>query len=420
MTTAEVCKKFIMPVTHDEKISYVELLHRRGAGNFVRKATVFVSHAWSYIFLTVVDTIIQKCQDEGWDENDCATWFDIFAVNQHSGIEDFGHWADSFKFAIRKIGSAWIILIPYRSAVWLSRSWCLFEFWALVDGTVPFKLLLPFSEQELFTQFLTGGGKVEDVISDIDIRKAGAFKKSDQDSINDIVAATVGHQKLNELLTTEFRKWLVESGESALKTISNENERLTGPLHLNIVRMYVMLGRLSDADSELAVRIQKQDGKESLALAESLCEMGIVQWKLGRLEVALAVLTKAQGICPESELELIGNITNRLGTVLDDQGKYSEALSIYQKSLDFKARCFGIGHVSSASTRVNIGLVYNSLGDYEKALFEYNMALPVLEAALGPSHVSVAETYNNMGLVFQKLGDYERHFFTTRTHWILN
>jgi hypothetical protein len=101
------------------------------------------------MFLAVVQTIFQRCRDEGLDEDSFGVWFDTFSVNQHSGIERFDHWANSFKLAIRKIGQAWIILIPYRAAVWMSRSWCLFEFWAIVDGCVTFKILLPAAEEAL-------------------------------------------------------------------------------------------------------------------------------------------------------------------------------------------------------------------------------------------------------------------------------
>ena len=64
--------------------------------------------------------------------------------------------------------------------------------------------------------------------------------------------------------------------------------------------------------------------------------------------------------------------------VLEKQGKFDEALKLYQEALERTIQAVGPSYVSSASTRVNIGLVCQSLRDYEKALFEYNLALPVL------------------------------------------
>jgi hypothetical protein len=106
------------------------------------KATHFASHAWAYLFLTFADAIFWKCEKDGLDEDCTIVWIDIFSVNQHSGIEDFDQWAHSFKVAIRNIWRALIVLTPYRHAIWLERAWCLFEFWAIVDGRVPFEIVL--------------------------------------------------------------------------------------------------------------------------------------------------------------------------------------------------------------------------------------------------------------------------------------
>ena len=231
MTTAEVCSELIKAETDSERISYVELLRRTGKGAYVGDAIRFISHAWACNFLALVETIFEECEKEGLDESKCPVWLDIFTVNQHSGIEDFDHWTTSFQLAIRKIGKAWIIFIPFF-AVWLERSWCLYELYAMVEGGTPFEILLPSAEQDAFTQYLIDGGKVEDAISKIDIKKANAFKQTDQDNINRIVAASMGHGKLNELVTTEMRKWFVSSAELAMAKMQHD-ERLTSALHLN-------------------------------------------------------------------------------------------------------------------------------------------------------------------------------------------
>ena len=211
MTTNDVCNQIIKPQTECLGISYLELLERRGDLHSFGEATHFASHAWSYSFLSFVETIFQKCEEDGLNEDATRPWVDIFSVNQHSGIERFDHWAVSFKVAIRVIGKALLIFIPYRGAVWLERAWCLFELWAIVEGQVPFEIVLPAEEKKSFTTFLVEGGKVEDVISEIDIRNAHAYKPSDLENINRIVDKSMGHGRLNELLTAEMRKWFVST-----------------------------------------------------------------------------------------------------------------------------------------------------------------------------------------------------------------
>jgi len=409
-TTSQVCSELIKSHTASEKISYIDLVLRSGKTSCVGQAIRFVSHAWSCNFLAVVETLVQKCKDEKEDESTCFVWFDIFSVNQHSGIEDFGHWSESFQSAIRKIGRAWIIFIPFLP-VWLERSWCLFELYAMVEGGVPFEILLPSAEEDEFTKYLIGGGKVEDAISKIDIRKATAFKQSDKDNINQIVAASMGHAKLNELVTTEMRKWFVTCAEWALGRMQND-EKWVCVLHLNTVKMYITLGRLADADLELETRHQRQLAlldADPLNMAETLCELGTVKWKLGQLDTALSLLTEARVMCEKSaaeNLELLGNVTNRIGTVLEAQGKYQEAISVYQESLDIKIRYFGShNHVNVAATEKNIGNVLFRKGEYENALLRYQKALAIEEQCLGTVHASVATTKKNIGIVHGEMGD---------------
>eukprot|EP00291_Cryptomonas_curvata_P027898 CAMPEP_0172204986 /NCGR_PEP_ID=MMETSP1050-20130122/32320_1 /TAXON_ID=233186 /ORGANISM="Cryptomonas curvata, Strain CCAP979/52" /LENGTH=627 /DNA_ID=CAMNT_0012883725 /DNA_START=2212 /DNA_END=4091 /DNA_ORIENTATION=- len=410
MSTADVCSTIIKPRTASNRISYVELLQRTGKTACTGEAKWFVSHAWACKFLSVVETIFQKCKDEGLDDSACIIWFDIFSVDQHSGIQHFDHWAISFQEAIRRIGKAWIIFIPYF-AVWLERAWCLFELYAMVEGgIIPFEILLPPAEQDAFAQYLINGGKVEDAISKIDIREARAYKQSDQDNINRIVAASVGHGKLNELVTTEMRKWFLSSAESELQKMLND-EKLTSELHLNTAKMYITIGRLSDADTELEKRHQKQLallGAESLKVAETKCELATVKCRLGQLQVALSMLKEARLIYEKSaveNLELLGNITNRIGLVLYDQGKYDDAMQSYMESLAIKTQWFGPHHVGVASTHVNIGNVYQAQGEYERALFHLNTGLPVLISQLGNAHVSVADTKQSIGIVLANLGN---------------
>ena len=81
MTTADVCSKIIKPNTEREGVSYVELLQRKGKPVSIGNAVLFVSHAWACKFLSVVETIFQKCKDDHLDESLCVIWFDIFSVS---------------------------------------------------------------------------------------------------------------------------------------------------------------------------------------------------------------------------------------------------------------------------------------------------------------------------------------------------
>ena len=176
----------------------------------------------------------------------------------------------------------------------------------------------------------------------------------------------------------------------------------------------VYQGRFDEAlgacEQEIAM-LKASESENSAALAKAYSTMGTVLYRLGKLEFAMTVLTRALGLCLESDLELFGEIFNRMGTVFLDQGKYSDALDSMSRSLDFRTRCFGTEHVSVAQTYNNIGIVLEKQGKILEALEAYEKALESKQKSLGLEHVSVAGTYGNMGAVFEKLDDYEKALF---------
>jgi hypothetical protein len=126
-TTADIWVRKIKPATESAKISYVELLQLTGCAHYVGQATVFFSHAWTYQFQLVVETLAGWCEREGIDARVSFVWFDTFTVNQHTCITDFAHWSQGFQHTIRSIGRVVVFLQPWDKAVWLSRAWCMYE-----------------------------------------------------------------------------------------------------------------------------------------------------------------------------------------------------------------------------------------------------------------------------------------------------
>ena len=121
LTTTDVCDMFLKEVTKEEKSSYVEYLAERSSPD-VGKATVFISHAWKYNFLDVVDAL----QHHFSSEPDVYIWFDLFSNNQHKAPNlPFEWWSDTFKNAIGKLGRVVMVLSPWNNPIPFTRAWCL-------------------------------------------------------------------------------------------------------------------------------------------------------------------------------------------------------------------------------------------------------------------------------------------------------
>ena len=85
-----------------------------------------------------------------------------------------------------------------------------------------------------------------------------------------------------------------------------------------------------------------------------------------------------------------------LGVVLNEEGKYEEALAQFRGALDRMTRVLGDAHVEVAGVLDSIGYSLRQLDRYDEAIASYRRALAILERELGPSHPRVAKTLQNL------------------------
>ena len=90
-------------MTEAAKLTFCDNLNQRQPNHpAMGTATVFISHAWLYKFLDVLDAL----QHYFLSDPDTIVWFDVFSVNQHDAEKevdlDFDWWSHSFKPSIRR------------------------------------------------------------------------------------------------------------------------------------------------------------------------------------------------------------------------------------------------------------------------------------------------------------------------------
>lgn len=90
------------------------------------------------------------------------------------------------------------------------------------------------------------------------------------------------------------------------------------------------------------------------------------------------------------------------------QGKYTEALSLFQRSLTICEKVLGPEHPNTAGSVNNLANVYRDMGDYAHALPLFQRALAVREKVLGPEHPETAGTIYNLAMQYLGAGDYAR------------
>ena len=380
-------RDLIKSLTTFRRCSYADYLDNpvsESESETVGPATVFVSHAWSRPFLELIDCIGNWLgQQDHKARVRQRFWLDLMVVSQHLddpseadaqvAAENFSIFSGGFQCRLQAIGVAIFVLSPRDEPTWMSRVWCLFEFFMAVSLRLRFEFVVPQSQNTRFIEWL-GAGECRslEIVSKLDMEKAEASSKFDETQIKAVVRGeTGGFSKVNEAIIGGIREFCITTSMTALSAMS-EDEKSSNQLLENTADLLDVLG---DPNAALG------------CLAESLSIKGA---RLG------------------TEDKSLGKTYSLLGAVHRKLGNLEESLKFHQKSLDIHTRCFGAGHVSVADTHLNIGVVHRHQANYDKAMLHYNLALSVYKPALGEAHMSVANTYHNMGVVENNLGNLQK------------
>jgi tetratricopeptide (TPR) repeat protein len=134
-------------------------------------------------------------------------------------------------------------------------------------------------------------------------------------------------------------------------------------------------------------------------------------FRLGRLMMKVAQYDKAEQVFEmildrTTDEKERGEIYYYLGWIKKDQGKYTEAITYYEKSLKIRQKTLPANHSDLATSDHNIGSVYHKMGEYSKALSYYEKALEIRQKSLPANHPDLAQSYNNIGGMFHSMGKY--------------
>ena len=151
-------------------------------------------------------------------------------------------------------------------------------------------------------------------------------------------------------------------------------------------------------------------GSEGKEISELMNNLALVYRAQGRYEEAIELFELAL----QSDLKSFGEghptvarTRNNLALVYDNQGRYEEAIKLYQLALQSDLKSFGKDHPYVAISRNNLAGVYKAQGRYEEAIELYELALQSGLKSLGEDHPSVATRRNNLASVYRAQGRYE-------------
>ena len=354
LTTDDVCKQFVMPHTAPWKCSYCELLSAVNHPALALDGAIFISHAWKYEFLAVIEAL----QDTFRDTPDVVLWFDIFTINQHNTVtRDFDWWCTTFKSAIAHFGHTVMVLAPWMDPIPLTRAWCLFELWATVHGQCKFEVAMSASEIAAFLSDICRDteGSINKMLSTIDVGRSTAYHAADAAQIKEAVQRTVGFGALNKIVFEQLRSWMVETTRSRLNADPDNCD-----LNTALGRLYHGQGRYVDA--------------EPLLLKVKSIRMQTVG---------------------EHHLETLSSM-NFLANLYFAKGDYAAAEPLYQAALAGRRQALGDTHPDTLSSMDNLASLYKAKGDYAAAEPLYQAALAGYRQVLGDTHPDTLGMIENM------------------------
>ncbi|MGK7874280.1 MAG: tetratricopeptide repeat protein [Xenococcaceae cyanobacterium] len=97
---------------------------------------------------------------------------------------------------------------------------------------------------------------------------------------------------------------------------------------------------------------------------------------------------------------------NNLAGLYFSQGNYTEAEPLYQRSLAIRQKVLGPEHQLVATSLNNLAALYQVQGKYTEAEPLYQRSLAIREKVLGPEHPDVAQSLNNLAGLYRAQGKY--------------
>ncbi len=167
---------------------------------------------------------------------------------------------------------------------------------------------------------------------------------------------------------------------------------------------------------QVALTLSSDNDPQLNELTKSMQEdtKGPTGWlRLGKLMIRVAQLDKAQQVFEiildrTTDEKEKAEIYHYLGWIKNDQGKHTEAITCYERSLKLRQKTLPANHAHLATCYISIGIVYDDMGDYSKSLSYYEKALQIRQKTLPTNHPDFAQSYDNIGLVYCNMGEYSK------------
>jgi hypothetical protein len=179
------------------------------------------------------------------------------------------------------------------------------------------------------------------------------------------------------------------------------------------------LKRFSEARSAAleSMRIYEQVSGRSKGYINGLLTLANISRDEGDFEGGLKHIEQARSLLPPNEdSDQLANVLNMHSLLLENLGRFQEALEIRLKDMALSLRVNGPNHPEFATSCHNTAMLYGQLNQMQKAIDLAEKALAIRVETFGPSHPFTQNARGNLAVYRQALTDPEvkKHYVKTR------
>ena len=416
LTTAEVCEKIVKPLTLPHQCSYCDLMITMKSSN-VGPCNCFISHAWKFLFLDVVDILNFHFRNH----METIIWFDLFSNNQHRVVrKEFDWWMDTFKAAIAEIEYVLLVLSSWHSPTPLHRAWCLFELYCSADSKCKFDVALSEGEKREMLENIKWGATdtMNHIMTAVDFECSECLFPEDRDCIFEVVKTQLGYDKMNRITAAVMQNWVIASTVQAMDNATNDSDVLI--LQTSLGDMYSMLGRLPLALPLLRASYdsyRRSLGPDHDRTMEAMDKVVMAYSCLGRSAQAMSLLRSCAQHCRTvmgSHHPTTVRVTGRLAAILYHSGNFDEAEKLYLQCLESsrvsieanKSSQYGCDNAASLGYLQVVADVHMGRGSIAQAKALHRSCLQSRRDILGEDHPDTLQSVYALGLVHLSLGEH--------------
>ncbi|RED97482.1 CHAT domain-containing protein [Marinoscillum furvescens] len=178
--------------------------------------------------------------------------------------------------------------------------------------------------------------------------------------------------------------------------------------HLQMGKCHLAQGELMAAQKHLksTLKYVREEIPDAAPLqVEGYLLLAETQLKLGRTDLALETLNKAEALLPAQDNLLAAECYNDLGVAHWNAQNHSVAIAYHEKALAIRKTLLPTNAPPIAHSYLNIGLIYLNR-DFLQAVINFNNALNIYRTVHGPTHPQVALCYSNLAFANSSQGNF--------------